>query len=145
MLPRRVIPFAEPGSRILQSASCPQTSIVQIGRDHELLRLRARIIHSAGYSVRSLLPDEVTPQLRKAPGGQLWVFCHTLQFYEVALLAVAVRSSCPSDKLLRLTGFNDAGSAPGFFDELLESTRGVDELLRAISRLARQSTPGNPR
>jgi hypothetical protein len=66
----------------------------------------------------------------------VWVFCHTLDFYELALLAVAIRNAHPADKLLRLTSLNDIGQVPGLFDELLEPIMGVDELLRVVAALA---------
>lgn len=145
MLPGRVIPFAEPNGNTSMGQVWLQNSVVQIGRDPELLRLRARVMHHAGFCVHSLVPDELTSQLPNAPGGQVWVFCHTLQDYEPALLATAIRSSRPADKLLRLAGLHDAEQAQVFFDEWLEPTEGVDELLLAINRLMKQSTATNQR
>jgi hypothetical protein len=140
MLPKRVIPFTEPSEQGSPGGARPQ--LVQIGRDRELLRLRAKIIHSAGYTVHSIFPDEATAAVRKTLGGRVWVFCHTLEFYELALLAVAIRNSCPADKLLRLTGLNDIQQPQGLFDELLDSVRGVDELLHVVGRLVKQSSLG---
>jgi hypothetical protein len=138
MLLRRVIPFAEPSEKVSASAARPQ--LVQIGHDRELLRLRAKIIHSAGYTVHSIFPDEATATVRKVSGSRVWVFCHTLEFYELALLAVAIRNSCPADKLLRLIGLSGIQQPQGLFDELLDSVRGVDELLQVVGRLVKQST-----
>lgn len=138
MLSGRLIPFAEPSephSRVAQR----RQMVVQIGRDTELLRLRAQIISSAGYSVHSMTPDEAVAEVRKEREAQVWVFCHTLEFYELALLAVAIRSSRPADKLLRLTGLDDIGHMPGLFDGLLEPVRSVDDLLRTVSELATRS------
>ncbi len=136
MLPGRVIPFTEPSDPHSQGAGRPQM-VVQIGRDEELLRLRARIISSAGYTVHSMTPDEATAEVRKANGARVWVFCHTLEFYELALLAVAIRSSRPDDKLLRLNRLHDIGHAPGLFDEFLEPVNSVDDLLRVVADLAK--------
>ncbi len=102
MLPGRVLPFVE------RVDACSQATerfciVVQVGRDRELLRLRARIIQSAGHSVHSVTPDEAVAEVQKARAAQVWVFCHTLEFYELALLAVAIRQSRPADKLLRLS------------------------------------------
>jgi hypothetical protein len=102
------------------------------------LRLRAKVISSAGYTVHSMTPDQATGELKKAQGVRVWVFCHTLEFYELALLAVAIRRERPTDKLLRLTGLNDIRQVPGLFDELLEPVKGVDDLLRMVADLARQ-------
>ncbi len=143
MLPGRLIPFTDSGDRHWQGAQRPQM-VIQIGRDRELLRLRAKVISTAGYTVHSMTPEETTAEIRKARGRQVWVFCHTLEFYELALLAVAIRSSWPDDKLLRLSGLNDVGVAPGLFDELLEPVKGVDDLLRAVAELAAQSSIRKP-
>jgi hypothetical protein len=87
-----------------------------------------------------MTPDETMAEIRKARGGQVWVFCHTLEFYELALLAVAIRSTFPEDKLLRLIGLDDVGEVPGLFDGLLEPVNGVDDLLQAVAELATQSS-----
>jgi|SRR5271165_6882290 len=143
MLPGKVIPFTESSDRHCEGADRTQM-VIQIGRDRELLRLRAKVISSAGFTVHSMTPDETTAEIRKARGAQVWVFCHTLEFYELALLAVAIRNSWPEDKLLRLTGLNDVGQAPGLFDELLEPVKGVDDLLRTVAQLAKQSSADKP-
>ena len=135
MLPRRVIPFKEPSEKVSLGTARPQ--LVQIGRDRELMRLRAKIIHSAGYTVHSIFPEEATATVRNVSGGRVWVFCHTLEFYELALLAVAIRRERPADRLLRLSGLNDIRQVPGLFDELLEPVKGVDDLLRVVGNLAK--------
>jgi hypothetical protein len=139
MLPRRVIPFINRSNTCRQNADRPQT-VFQIGLDQELLRLRAKIISCAGYTVQSMTPDQVPAELREARGARVWVFCHTLDFYELALLAVAIRNRHPADKLLRLTSLNDIGQAPELFDELLEPIVGVDELLRVVAAAGSTST-----
>jgi hypothetical protein len=137
MLPGRVIPFSVPVDPASAGAEQPNI-VVQIGRDEELLRLRAMVISSAGYTVHSMTPDQANGERKKAQGVRVWVFCHTLEFYELALLAVAIRRERPADKLLRLTGLNDIRQVPGLFDELLEPVKGVDDLLRMVADLARQ-------
>jgi hypothetical protein len=140
MLPRSVIPFAEPREKV--SPGGTQRLVVQIGRDRELLRLRAKIIHAAGHPIHSFLPDEATAEVRKPRGDRVWVFCHTLEFYELAVLGVAIRSSSPADKLLGLTSPSDMhqpqGVPQGLFDELLDAVLGVDELLHVVGRLVKQ-------
>jgi hypothetical protein len=133
MLPGRVLPFLIPVDHPAEQ----QNTIVQIGRDEELLRLRAMVISSAGYTVHSMTPDQATRELQKAQGARVWVFCHTLEFYELALLAVAIRRERPADRLLRLSGLNDIRQVPGLFDELLEPVKGVDDLLRVVGNLAK--------
>jgi hypothetical protein len=138
MLAGRVIPFTERRDLHSQLPRAPSV-VIQIGRDQELLRLRAKLLSSAGFTVHSMTPDQATAEIRKPRRPKVWVFCHTLEFYELALLAVAIRSSWPGDKLLRLSGLNDIADAPGLFDELLEPVNSVDDLLRAVAHLAEQS------
>jgi hypothetical protein len=137
MLPRRIIPFINRSKSSRQGTERPQT-VLQVGRDQELSRLRAKIIRCAGYTVHSMTPEQVPAEIRETPGPRVWVFCHTLDFYELALLAVAIRNSHPADKLLRLTSLNDTQQAPGLFDELLEPVMGVDELLRVVAALSQR-------
>jgi hypothetical protein len=132
----RVIPFSLPIDQPILDSDRPNL-VVQIGRDEELLRLRAMVLSAAGYTVHSLTPDQTTEELKKARGVRVWVFCHTLEFYELALLALAIRKERPTDKLLRLSGLNDIRQVPGLFDELLEPAKGVDDLLRMIADLAK--------
>jgi nucleotidyltransferase/DNA polymerase involved in DNA repair len=137
MLPGRLIPFSSPENPPCRAPELPNI-VVQIGRDKELLRLRAMVISSAGYTVHSMTPDQASAELQQAGGTRVWVFCHTLEFYELALLAVAIRRLRPADKLLRLTGLNDIRQAAGLFDELLEPVEGVDDMLRMVADLAKQ-------
>ena len=137
MLPRRLIPFMNGSDSHRKDVERPQI-VLQVGRDQELLRLRAKIITCAGYRVRSMTPDQATAEMRETHGPRVWVFCHTLDFYELALLAVAIRNAHPADKLLQLTSLNDVQPAPGLFDELLEPIMGVDDLLRVVASLAKR-------
>jgi hypothetical protein len=137
MLPPRIIPFINRSDSRRQDTEQPQ-KVLQVGRDEELMRLRAKIIGCAGYLVHSMTPDQVPAETRETSSPRVWVFCHTLDFYDLALLAIAIRTRHPADKLLRLTSLNDIKQAPGLFDELLEPIMGVDELLRVVAALAQR-------
>jgi hypothetical protein len=138
MLPGRVIPFTEESHPYSEIPQQPPI-VVLIGRDPELLRLRARVIGAAGYIVHFITPDQASAELQRARTAQLWVFCQTLEFHEPAVLATAIRRSWPQHKLVRLTGLNDIRQAPGLFDESLGPVTGVEDLLRVIGNLAKQS------
>src|SRR5580698_2475566 len=143
MAPGRVIPFTKQ-SRPHPEASQPQQQmVVLIGKDPELLRLRAQILGYAGYTVHYITPDQVTPDFLKTRTVQLWVFCQTLEFHESAVLAAAIRSTWPEDKVLRLSGRNDIRQAPELFDESLHPVMGVDDLLRVVGTLVKQSSSSN--
>jgi hypothetical protein len=128
----RVIPFSLPIDPPRPDSDQPNI-VVQIGWDEDLLRLRAMVMNAAGFTVHSMTPDQATGELKKAQGVRAWVFCHTLEFYELALLALAIRKERAADKLLRLTGLNDIRQVPGLFDDLLEPVMGVDDLLWMIA------------
>jgi hypothetical protein len=83
-----------------------------------------------------MTPDQAPAELRRATGDLVWVFCHTLEFYEVALLAVAIRNDRPADKLLRMNSLNDIRQLPGLFDGFVEPADGVNKLLQAVDDLA---------
>jgi hypothetical protein len=136
-LPGRVVSISS------RDASSQPTSglvkvVAQIGRDNELLRLRAMVMCSAGYIVHSMSLDEAVKEVRNARLAQVWVFCHTLEFYDLVRLAVAIRIARPTDKLLRLTALNDVGQVSGLFDASLDPVTGVNDLLRAVDGLAKQ-------
>jgi hypothetical protein len=134
----------QPGKVILFSASAdPRTPsggqppvVVQIGRDEELLRLRALNISAAGYCVHSMTPNQVAAELEHADAFRVWVFCNTLESYELAMLALGIRYARPGDKLLRLSSPNDTALVTGFFDELLNPMKSVEDLLRTVADLA---------
>ncbi len=65
---------------------------------------RALIISAAGYCVHSMTPNQVVAEIEKAHPFRVWVFCNTLEFYELAMLALGIRYARPADKLLRLSG-----------------------------------------
>ena len=135
MLPGRVIPFItspDPSD----NAAGRSHLVIQVGRDPELCRLRAKVLTAAGHSVQTFAPEEATGEFNRPGKERVWVFCHTMEFYELALMAVAIRRARPADKLLRLTGLEDVLQAPGLFDGLLEPIRGVDGLLTAVSELS---------
>jgi hypothetical protein len=136
-LPGRVVSISS------RDASSQPTSglvkvVAQIGRDNELLRLRAMVMCSAGYLVHSMSLDEAVKEVQNARLAQVWVFCHTLEFYDLIPLAVAIRIARPTDKLLRLTALNDIGQVPGLFDAWLDPVTGVNDLLRTVDGLAKQ-------
>jgi hypothetical protein len=143
MLPGRVIPFT--ASESPSHGAERIHKVLQIGRDGELLRLRAKVLCSAGYTVHSMTPDQAPAELSKANGTLVWVFCHTLEFYELALLAVAIRNGRPADKLLRMNNLNDIGQLPGLFDGFLEPAHSVDKLLQAVGDLAKNQRKTTPR
>ena len=135
MLPRGVIPFFQPLDR-LKASSAMRPLIVQVSRDRELSYLRAKLLTTAGHSVVSISPEELAAECRNLETSRVWVFCHTVEFYELAVMALTIRNVKPADKLLRMAGLEDVGLDPGLFDSLLEPITGVDGLLRAVADLS---------
>ena len=109
--------------------------VVQIGKDPELLRLRGKLLANAGHRVRSFPPEQARAEMERADDSQLWIFCHTLAFYELADTAHAIRSSRPATRLLLLAGLHRIGPAATLFNEILKPAAGVDELLAIVASL----------
>jgi hypothetical protein len=129
-----VTPFANSGYRHDRRAP----TVIQIGRDEEVSRFRAIFLASAGYTVRSLKPEQATRELGRDRGAKIWLLCHTLQFHESALLAALIRGQAPADKLLRVISLHSMVETAELFDELLEPVGSVDVLLRTVAQLATQ-------
>ncbi len=138
MPPAPVIPIVKSLDCPIQAAGVSQL-VLQVSRDQELAKLRAKVIGAAGFSVRSFIPEQIEPAFQANYGDRVWVFCHTLETYEHAALAVAVRRRWPAAKLLRLKGISGFGQAAGLFDYSLEASDTIDTLLRVIADLAHRS------
>ena len=133
----RVIPFAEPAEKHLDKTApvVVRRSIIQLGRDQNLLALRARVIESSGASVHSIAPEEAETELANTQMPKIWIFCHTLEFREFVSLATRVRRERPTDKLLRLNGLDEARSSKDLVDRWLEPVSTVEDLLRMVADL----------
>ena len=131
MIPGRVIPFSQQSDRC-QTSARTLLSIVQVSGDRELSRLREKVLVSAGHSVLSIRPDELAAASTVSREPRVWIFCHTIEFYELASMAVTVRRMRPADKLLLLTGLNDTGQVPIAFDGRLDPVAGLTGLLQTV-------------
>jgi hypothetical protein len=108
--------------------------VLQIGRDLELLRLRASIIASAGYAVQSMTPDQVPAEFQKTRGRGSGYFA--TRWISMSWLFLRPLSAISTGRTSFLSPLNDIQQAPGLFDELVEPTMGVDKLLRLVATLA---------
>jgi hypothetical protein len=133
-----VIPFVKSLEYPMQAPGFSEL-VVQVSRDQELARLRGKVMGAAGFSVRSLLPEDIAPELQANYGDRVWVLCHTLETYEHAALAVTIRRKWPAARLLRLNGISHFDQAAGLFDYSLEASDTIDTLLRVIADLARRT------
>lgn len=111
-------------------------SIISVGNDPELLRLRQQVISSqSSLSVYSLSPDEAAPwSARTEP--RLWVFCHTVELSRLVYLACRVLRFSPESRLILLEGNQRIGFESSLFHIVLRPSDGVERFLDAVTTLA---------
>jgi hypothetical protein len=111
-------------------------SIISVGRDAEILRLRQEIIgRHSDLQIRSMTPEEAETWVRWAQ-PHLWVFCHTVELPRLVHLACRIRRFSPRSRLLLLVGSHDPGFEVTLFHQIVRSVDGVESLLDRLSQMA---------
>ena len=111
----------------------PQTSILSVGIDHELLPLRNRVLRElGGYAVRE--QSDLSQVLSVLMDGDfdLVILCHSIPPKERQGLAIATKAAKPSTLVLAV-GLN--GEATAGADGYVHSPDGPDSLLRCVDEL----------
>lgn len=111
-------------------------SVISVGRNPELLRLRQEIISSnSKLSVHSMTPDEADPwSARNEP--RLWVFCHTVELPRLVYLACRVLRFSPESRMILLEGRQRIGFESSLFHLVLRPADGVEGFLDAVTNLS---------
>jgi hypothetical protein len=111
-------------------------SIISVGNDRELLRLRHQIIRSrSSLSVQSMSPDEADSwSARGEP--HLWVFCHTVERPRLVYLACRILRFSPESRLILLEGAEHLGFESSLFHLVIRPSDGVDGFLEALTNLS---------
>jgi hypothetical protein len=111
-------------------------SIVLVGRDQELLRLRQQAIRSqSSLEVHSLAPEEADSwSARTQP--HLWVFCHTVELPRLVYLACRVLRFSPESRLILIEGRQRIGFESSLFHRILRPSDGPGGFLDAVSDLS---------
>lgn len=108
-------------------------SIISVGRDSEVLRLREKVIRSrSDLAVRSLNPEEAERPAR-AIEPHLWIFCRSIELPTLVWLAGDVRRYSAGSKLLLLVGSRRVGFEAKLFHHLIDPLEGVEQFLNLIS------------
>lgn len=111
-------------------------SIISVGRDAEILRLRQEVICGrSDLSVRSFSPEEAEPWTHR-PEPHLWIFCYTVELPRLVYLSCRVLRFSPESKLLLLEGRQRTGFEASLFHQVLRRTEGEGPFLDALERLA---------
>lgn len=110
--------------------------IYLVGRDHEILRRRERLIAGRSQlSVRLLSPEEAEKVVRDAE-GRLWIFCHTIDLGRLVHLACCVRRHSPASRLVLMRGRREAGFEASLFHRIVPALDGSESLIDTVSHLA---------
>ena len=109
--------------------------VISVGRDLILLKLREQILSEVNVAICSFSPEEAESEARSSQ-PRLWVFCNTIEFTQLIYLACNVRCFSPNSRLLLLPGIRPVGSEARLFHRILDPDEGIDEMLRAITRLS---------
>jgi hypothetical protein len=111
-------------------------SIISVGKDPELLRLREKVIGSqSSLSIHSMTPREADSwSARTEP--HLWVFCHTVELPWLVYLACRVSCFSPESRLILLEGTQRIGLESSLFHLIVRPTDGVDGFLEAVTSLS---------
>jgi hypothetical protein len=111
-------------------------SIISIGRDPDLLRLRQEVIGSrSGLLIRSMSPDEADPWSAR-PEPHLWVFCHTVELQRLVYLACRVLRFSPESRMILLEGSQRIGYESSLFHLVVRPSDGVEGFLDAVTNLS---------
>jgi hypothetical protein len=111
-------------------------SIISVGRDPELLRLREQaILRQSSLSIRSMTPDEAA-EWSGRPEPRLWIFCHTVEQPRLVNLACKVLRFSPESRLILLEGPQRIGFESSLFHLVVRPSDGVDGILEAVNSLS---------
>jgi hypothetical protein len=111
-------------------------SIISVGKDPELLRLRQQVIKSqSNLSVRSMTPEEADAWTTR-PEPHVWVFCHTVELPRLVYLACRVLRFSPESRLILLEGRQRIGFESSLFHTVLRPSDGVEGFLEALMNLS---------
>lgn len=133
----KVIEFGFPrdGRDRTHSRSAP-LSILSVGRDPDILRLRNQVIRSRSeMNIRSMNPEEAESWARRTE-PYLWIFCSTVELSKVVYLACSIRRYSSCSKLLLLEGSRAIGFEAQLFHQVLNPIQSVEEFLDAVSHLS---------
>ena len=111
-------------------------SVVSVGRDKALLRVREDIIISrSDLRVRSVDPEQAE-MLARAAGSRLWIFCFTVELPKLVYLACSIRRYSSGSRLLMLSGLREPGFEESLFHRTIRPLDGPEGFLNAVSTLA---------
>lgn len=111
-------------------------SIISVGSDPELLRLREQVICSQStLSVRSMTPEEAGSWSARAE-PHVWVFCHTVELPRLVYLACRVLRFSPQSRLILLEGTQRIGFESSLFHLIIRPSDGANGFLEALTNLS---------
>jgi len=123
----------------------PHWPVISVGRDRSLLAAREASLDDAGFSVRSLKPEQAEPFAHDGK-RRVWIFCGSVEMASLVYLSCCIRRHSPESRLLLLERRLSSGAERCLFHQVLHSGADGDALVAAIQELAgpSQTAPMQP-
>lgn len=131
MLSPKVLSFKTP----FGAGPMPKPAVISVGRNEELLRLREGLLSSGGRFVQSMSPEQAETEAHSAE-AHVWIFCSSVELFQIVLLACNIRRYSPQSKLLLFEDLRPVGFEYALFHKVLKSADGPNALLTAIGEMA---------
>ncbi len=110
--------------------SAQRTTIISVGANPELVRLRNFVLREAGFNVVSTLDEhDALARIERKECGLL-LMCYSLPDTVRKKLAEALRSFCPGSRIVAVA--NKHVEQPFFGDSFVYGMKGPEALIEAI-------------
>jgi hypothetical protein len=106
-------------------------AVISVGRNERLLRDREGLLSGCGRFVQSMSPEQAETEAHSAE-AHLWIFCSSVELFQIVFLACNIRRYSPQSKLLLCEDLRPVGFERALFHKVLKPADGPDALLTAI-------------
>jgi hypothetical protein len=109
--------------------------VISVGKDKQILHMRAKLLIHGGYSVRSMAPEDAETDAR-SPTRCVWIFCSSVDLAQLIYLACSIRRYSHSSRLLLIEGSRPIKFEAALFHRVLKDEDGGSTLIAAVSEMA---------
>jgi len=112
-------------------------TVISVGANPELVRLRDFVLQEAGFNVVSILDEhDALARIERGECGVLLV-CYTLTKSARQSLAEALRRACPGSRMVLIT--NEHMDRPEFADFFVYGVEGPEALIQVVEAAVEKS------
>jgi DNA-binding NtrC family response regulator len=114
-----------------------ETTVVSVGANPELVRLRNFVLQEAGFNVISAIDEhDALARIERGECGVLLV-CYTLTKSARQSLTEALRRACPGSRMVLIT--NERMDKPEFADFFVYGVEGPEALIQVVEAAVEKS------